>query len=255
MRTNLIKVKEHPEVVESSTTDGMLDLVIAFDVTGSMWSYIDSVKKYVKELVPTLFNANPNLRMGIVAFGDYCDMSSSRIFNKAYQCLEPTNHQDRIVNFIMGAESTHGGDSDEFYELVIRKITRDTSWRKEANKAVLLIGDAHPHGVGYTYGDIVRNAQIDWKEEAKEAAKLGIKFDTMTIDPTSSDWYKELSAITGGVSLPFSNAAKTQAVIEAAVYARSGAYTKDIFKAAQTSLRGDTELSSVYAAYSKDLSY
>lgn len=35
MRTNLIKVKEPIKVVESST-DGMLDMVIAFDTTGSM---------------------------------------------------------------------------------------------------------------------------------------------------------------------------------------------------------------------------
>lgn len=33
MRTNLIKTKELPKVVESSTTDGMLDMVIAFDTT------------------------------------------------------------------------------------------------------------------------------------------------------------------------------------------------------------------------------
>ena len=36
MRTNLIKAKELPKVAESSATDGMLDMVIAFDTTGSM---------------------------------------------------------------------------------------------------------------------------------------------------------------------------------------------------------------------------
>lgn len=54
MRTNLIKTKELPKVVESSTTDGMLDMVIAFDTTGSMSAYINAVKTHVKELVPKL---------------------------------------------------------------------------------------------------------------------------------------------------------------------------------------------------------
>lgn len=63
MRTNLIKTKELPKVVEPSTTDGMLDMVIAFDTTGSMSAYINAVKTHVKELVPKLFSSNPDLRI------------------------------------------------------------------------------------------------------------------------------------------------------------------------------------------------
>lgn len=51
MRTNLIKTKELPKVVEPSTTDGMLDMVIAFDTTGSMSAYINAVKTHVKEKI------------------------------------------------------------------------------------------------------------------------------------------------------------------------------------------------------------
>lgn len=40
----------------------MLDMVIAFDTTGSMAHYIKSVKEYVTELVPKLFAINPHLR-------------------------------------------------------------------------------------------------------------------------------------------------------------------------------------------------
>lgn len=77
--------------------------------------------------------------------------------------------------------------------------------REGSTKAVLLIADAAPHGVGYSYKGIVSNAQIDWREEAKKASELGIKFDTMTIDPMYIEWYKELSAMTNGVSVPFKN--------------------------------------------------
>lgn len=253
MRTNLIKTKELPKVVEPSTTDGMLDMVIAFDTTDSMSAYINAVKTHVKELVPKLFSSNPDLRIGIVAFGDYCDMKSKDNFGKAYQVLDLTNDENKIIQFINEAQDTCGGDGDEFYELVIKKITEETEWREGSTKAVLLIADAAPHGVGYSYKGIVSNAQIDWREEAKKASELGIKFDTMTIDPMYIEWYKELSAMTNGVSVPFKNSGKTSQVIEAAALSRGGTRTKAMYMATMDSVKDDVELNAVYTAYSKEV--
>lgn len=70
MRTNLIKPKNISEAKSKTSNDGMLDMVIAFDTTGSMAGCIRSVKEYVTELVPKLFAVNPNLRLGVVAFKD-----------------------------------------------------------------------------------------------------------------------------------------------------------------------------------------
>lgn len=93
MRTDLIKNKEEGTSktsditkeeginASSGSTDGMLDMVIAFDTTGSMSCYIESVKKYVTELIPKLLSSNPKLKIGIVAFGDYCDMPSKQEFS------------------------------------------------------------------------------------------------------------------------------------------------------------------------------
>lgn len=253
MRTNLIKTKELPKVVESSTTDGMLDMVIAFDTTGSMSTYINAVKTHVKELVPKLFSSNPDLRIGIVAFGDYYDMDSKDNFGNAYQVLGLTNDENEIIKFINEAQNTSGGDGDEFYELVIKKITEETTWRQGSTKAVLLIADAAPHEVGYSYRNIVRNAQIDWREEAQKASELGIKFDTMTINPMYVEWYKKLSAMTNGVSVPFKNSGKTSQVIEAAALSRGGTRTKAMYIATMDSVKDDVELSAVYTAYSKEV--
>lgn len=153
----------------------MLDMVIAFDTTGSMSAYINAVKTHVKELVPKLFSSNPDLRIGIVAFGDYCDMRSKDNFGKAYQVLDLTNDENKIIKFINEAQDTSGGDGDEFYELVIKKITEETAWREGSTKAVLLIADAAPHKVGYSYRSIVSNAQIDWREEAKKSMAVAYK--------------------------------------------------------------------------------
>lgn len=109
MRTNLIKTKELPKVVEPSTTDGMLDMVIAFDTTGSMSAYINAVKTHVKELVPKLFSSNPDLRIGIVAFGDYCDMKAPTLYGKAYQVLD-----NPIKDFIEGEDRILRGYKMQF---------------------------------------------------------------------------------------------------------------------------------------------
>lgn len=42
-----------------------LDMVIAFDTTGSMAAYIDAVRQEVAELVPRLFDDNDDMRLGI----------------------------------------------------------------------------------------------------------------------------------------------------------------------------------------------
>lgn len=250
MRTGLIK----PKVKEGTTTsDGRLDMVIAFDTTGSMASYIDAVKEHVKELIPRLFKQNPDLRVGIVAFGDYCDMPNKYKFGSAYQVCELTDDENKLIEFITNAQNTSGGDGDEFYELVIKKIVEETNWRESSTKAVLLIADAEPHKVGYSYDDIVVNNQIDWREEAKKAAEKGIKFDTLTIYKTR--WYKELSSITNGVNASFSTSSKTSQLVEAAALARGGEKTRGLYKTTMDSFKasGDAEMTAVYAAYSKEV--
>ena len=251
MRTGLIK----PKVKESTTasSDGMLDMVIAFDTTGSMSKYISAVKEHVKELIPKLFKQNPDLRIGIVAFGDYCDMPSKYEFGRAYQVCKLTDDENKLMKFILNAKDTSGGDGDEFYELVIKKIVEETNWREGSTKAVLLIADAEPHKVGYSWSNIVVNNQIDWREEAKKAAEKGIKFDTLTIDKI--EWYKELSSITNGVSAPFSTSSKTSQLVEAAALARGGEKTRGLYKATMDSFKasGDAEMTAVYAAYSKEV--
>lgn len=47
MRTNLIKPKNISEAKSKTSNDGMLDMVIAFDTTGSMASCIRSVGVWI----------------------------------------------------------------------------------------------------------------------------------------------------------------------------------------------------------------
>ncbi|MBD5275400.1 MAG: VWA domain-containing protein [Bacteroides sp.] len=198
---------------------GKLDMVIAFDTTGSMAAYIEDVRHQVADMVPRLFKDNEDLRLGIVAFGDYCDMINRDNFGKAYQCIQLTNNENDIIKFVRESKNTSGGDGDEFYELVLKKIIDESPWREDSSKAILLIADANPHEIGYTYENYVVGNQIDWKTEAKKAAKMKIKIDTVSI--CDRPWYKELSALTNGISVPFKSSGKTGAMIDTATTARS----------------------------------
>ena len=249
MRTNLIKKEE--KAGSPALEYNKLDMVIAFDTTGSMASYRDQVRKYVRDLIPKLLSQNPNLQIGIVVFGDYCDMISPSDFGSAYQVCDLTRDEDRLIEFVLGSKNNYGGDGDEFYELVINKITEETKWREDSTKAVLLIADSNPHPIGYSYRPFVVDNQIDWMEEARKAAAKGIKFDTATIGNNS--WYKQLSKMTGGVHAPFSSNVSTTQYIEAAALARGGEATKELYYSRKSSFMDDREMSAVYAAYSKEV--
>ena len=252
---------------------GKLDMVIAFDTTGSMAAYIDDVRQQVAEMIPRIFKDNEDLRLGIVAFGDYCDMKDRDTFGDAYQCIPLTDNENDIIRFVRESKDTGGGDGDEFYELVLKKIIDESPWREDSSKAILLIADADPHEVGYTYRDHVVGNQIDWRAEARKAADMMIKIDTVSI--CGRPWYKELSAMTNGISVPFRSSGKTGTMIETATTARSamafaesarrseGASDKAYCGTRISMLRDklsrmfsecdDMELNDVYASYSREI--
>ena len=228
---------------------GRLDMVIAFDTTGSMAQYIEAVRKEVSTLIPELFRDNQDLRLGIVAFGDYCDMENAQTFGDAYQCQPLTNNENDLVKFVMESKDTNGGDGDEFYELVLKKIIDETAWRENSTRIILLIADANPHGLGYSYADIVKGNEIDWRVEAQKAANRKIKIDTVRISDAS--WYQELSAITNGVSVPFRTGYKTAELLRASVNARGSIASRAKFDGG-LEICEDAEIKEIYKSYKKE---
>lgn len=228
---------------------GTLDMVIAFDTTGSMAQYIGAVRKEVSELIPQLFKDNEDLRLGIVAFGDYCDMVNKDCFGNAYQCIQPTANENELIKFVLNSNDTSGGDGPEFYELVLNKIVEETPWRENAKRSILLIADAIPHELGYTYEDYVVGNQIDWRDEARKAAEKKIKIDTVTI--TDAQWFKDLSAMTNGVSVPFKTGYKTAELVRASVMSRGSMTARHSFDLLMSKCNDD-EMKGVYASYRRE---
>ena len=253
------KVEIHDDIKKEERTGAMddiapketgkLDMVIAFDTTGSMTAYIGAVRNEVADLIPRLFKDNEDLRLGIVAFGDYCDMKNAREFGKAYQCIMPTNSENDLIRFVRESKDTAGGDCDEFYELVLKKIVEETPWREGSTRSILLISDAYPHPLGYTYEDYVVGNQIDWREVARKAASMKIKVDTVTI--TDAAWYRELSAMTNGVSVPCHSGYKTGRLVEITASVRGSRAAKMKFDRMMDEC-DDAEMMEVFRSYKRE---
>jgi Mg-chelatase subunit ChlD len=243
-----------PEVKKVSKDESeKTDYVIAFDTTGSMGGYIRDVKIHVSSLIPELFSNSEDLMMKIVAFGDYSDMENEKngVFGKAFQTSQLTDNQNDLINFVNTARNTGGGDAEEFYELVIKKIVEETPWRKNSKRVILLIADDNPHNVGYrSRGGIIY--KIDWRQEARKAAGMGIQIDTINCGSTGNKFRKELSEVTDGVNIDFKSQSKTTELIKATTYARSSkeSFTKSMSMAMSS---GDDELIGLYKKINETL--
>ncbi len=135
------------------------DIVFTFDTTGSMYPCLTQVRRSIRNTVIRLFNDIPNLRIGIIAHGDYCDKNSTYVT----KILNLTNDDLKIVDFIMNVGPTGGGDSPECYELVLNKARTKLQWQAGREKILVMIGDDVPHNVGYRYNYV--NNTIDWRNE------------------------------------------------------------------------------------------
>lgn len=191
----------------------MIDIVVSFDTTGSMSPAIYTVRREVRSLVEKLFSTVTDLRMGVISHGDYCDG------DKVINVLPLTETQHDITEFITKAPNTGGGDSDECYELVLN-TAKSFNWREDAKKALILIGDAQPHEVGYTYGGV--RVSVDWRNLARDLPLSGITVYPVQClgrsDPRK--FYKTLAAESGVTLLTLHQFANIVPMLTALIFSQ-----------------------------------
>ena len=180
------------------------DVVFSFDTTGSMRSIIKSVRENLVETIYRLFIEIPNIRIGIIVHGDYCD--SDGFFWK----LDLNRNKEQLKKFITNAKDTGGGDAPEAYEFAIKQAAT-MNWKSEV-KVLVMIGDQKPHEKGYTmpykYDGFTNNLHIDWKEEMQKCKDNHITiFSCHALPEQNSDalyFYHTISKHTGGYYFPLS---------------------------------------------------
>ena len=119
-----------------------LDVVIVLDATGSMQRFIDRARDTLDEIIADLAVVVPTLRLGIVAYRDTGDEWVTRT-------LDLSADRYRIHDFLYRLEASGGrrvgADFEEAVEVGLEVACDGSSWRPEARRVVLLVGDAPYH--------------------------------------------------------------------------------------------------------------
>lgn len=180
------------------------DVLISYDTTGSMSPAISETRRRITEALDTLFGNIPDLRIGIISHGDYCDG------DKMISYIDFTSDKAALKAFVRTAPNTSGGDSDEFYEYIL-SMAQTFNWAAD-NRVFMLIADANPHPVGYHYGG--KTYYLDWRVEAQKLAALGVSIYPIQAlgSGRSESFYKQLATYSNGRKLnlaQFSDAVET----------------------------------------------
>jgi hypothetical protein len=182
-----------------------------------MYPCLSELRVHIVEMVERLFREVPNLRIGVIAHGDYCDG------DRMYSQLDLSEDRAAIVKFVRTVHSTSGGDFPEAYEVVLNRAQL-LSWRSPTCRALVLIGDAIPHEPD----DIKRQGHkpVDWREEAKELLKMGVNIYSVQClhgGPMAHTFYKQIAAWTNGYHLRLHQFARLRDILLAICFRQIGA--------------------------------
>lgn len=162
-----------PETIVSDIMESLMqvnpkqkvDIVFVIDSTGSMK---DDVEKLRKEWIPELTKALKDfgeLRLGLLLYRDYVD---SYRYNglpvRFFKFTSDINSFTRNLNNF-SIKGTEGGDIPEaVYEGLYAGI-KFYDWNKNAQKKIILIGDAEPHPVPRGTGKYTKELVIQLAKE------------------------------------------------------------------------------------------
>ena len=187
----------------------MIEIVFSFDTTGSMYPCLAEVRRHIDKASQELFKEIPNLRIGVIAHGDYCDARSTYVTKH----LLLTEDANALTYFINNVERTGGGDAPECYELVLHEA-QSFNWSPDSNKLLVVMGDEVPHPPAHN------PKRLDWREETKKLTQKGILVHGVQClnRKHATKFYADLADMTGGFHLPLSQFSDAVELIKAVAY-------------------------------------
>ena len=199
-----------------------IDILFTFDTTGSMYPCIHEVRQKVEDTTKNLFKEIVDLRIAITAHGDYCDERTTYVTK-----TQPfSNNSKTVSEFVKNVGRTGGGDADECYELVLNQA-KSLDWRDDAQKVIVMIGDAEPHEPAYT----LNKNRLNWRTEAKELGAKGIQIYSVQClyskyNTSAESFYKQISQLSNGIHLKLAQFNQITQLIYAIAYKQDGTLDK-----------------------------
>ncbi|MCB1712183.1 MAG: VWA domain-containing protein, partial [Candidatus Riesia sp.] len=171
-------------------SDQFLEIVFSFDTTGSMSPCLQFLRKKLQASIGRLFRDVPNLRIGIVAHGDYEDARYTYV-TKQYPL---TTAYSKLEEFVQSVKSTNGYDFDECYEFVLHEVQK-YNWLPGSKRILVMLGDAHPHMPSYCHNTL----NLDWKAETKKLVDMGVSvYAIKCLDHNTKNFWEALAKVGKG---------------------------------------------------------
>ena len=192
----------------------LIELVISFDTTGSMYPVLSEVRRRVDETTKQLFAAIPNLRIGIVAHGDYCDAGRPYVTKH----LQLTNDPNAVSYFVRNVEPTGGGDAPECYELVLHEVGTQMAWTEGSKRVLAMIGDEVPHGPAHN------PKRLNWQTEVDNLLNLGVMIHGVQAmhNRHAESFYSTMANKTGGAHLRLAQFSEATEMLIAIAFQQQG---------------------------------
>jgi hypothetical protein len=200
-------------MTKTETND--IEIVVSFDTTGSMYPCLTQVRREVSAFFKRLFSDIPNIRLGVIAHGDYCDEGSTYVIKEH----ELSTNEKSLVSFVNNCGNTGGGDAAECYELVLHQA-RSLNWTAGKHKVLILIGDDVPHGAL----ERQNTKKLDWRNELNCLLEMGVKvYGVQALGRGhATKFYNEIAKITGGFHLTLDQFSDITNLIYAVCYQQAG---------------------------------
>lgn len=192
-----------------------IDIYFSFDTTGSMYPVLAEVRRKVEQTIRRLFAEVPDLQIGLIAHGDYCDRNSTYVTKHC----DLTDNVTKLTDFVKNVSSTGGGDYPECYELVLHEAHTQVKWREGSKRVLAVIGDAPPHAVTDQYGGN-NPMKLDWRKELAKLVEIGVTVHGVQAMSNSeaTKFYTELAAKSGGAHVKLAQFHEATEMFMAVVY-------------------------------------
>ena len=191
-----------------------LEIVFNFDTTGSMYPVLDQVRRNLEATVGNLFKEIPNLKIGLGANGDYCDLNRYGYITKQ---VDLSTDLYTLTQFVRNVNPTGGGgNGGEAYELVLKEAQTKYNWSLNARKILVMIGDEIAHTPNFPDN----KDHIDWRQEAVKLAGMGIQIYTIQCLSRyeAPPYYSELAKLGNGYHLYLDQFTDILSLVMAIVY-------------------------------------
>jgi hypothetical protein len=199
-----------------TTSPQDIEVVLSFDTTGSMYPCLTQVRREAVSFLKRLFADIPNIKIGVIAHGDYCDEGTTYVTKEH----ELSANETSLIKFVNNCGNTGGGDAAECYELVLHKA-RSLNWTAGKSKVLVLIGDDVPHSPG----ERQNTKKLDWRNELNCLLEMGVKvYGVQALRRShATPFYREIAKITGGFHLELDQFSDIINLIYAVCYQQQGA--------------------------------